>query len=74
MTKADYSRSAGYSSNRNSVVAGPLHRTALSHWQLAGRDLWLLSCTMTKISYAGYLSLLKTLKDKESLEIFAPPP
>jgi hypothetical protein len=27
---------------------------ALSHCQLAGPDLWLLSCTMTKISYAGY--------------------
>ena len=27
---------------------------ALSHCQLAGPDLWPLSCTMTKISYAGY--------------------
>ena len=26
----------------------------MSHCQLAGPDLWLLSCTMTKISYAGY--------------------
>ena len=30
------------------------HVGALSHCQLAGPDLWLLSCTMTKISYAGY--------------------
>ena len=33
-------------------IPGPF--LALSHCQLAGPDLWPLSCTMTKISYAGY--------------------
>ena len=44
---------------------------ALTRSTLARGCLWPLFSTMAKISYAGYLCLLKTPKGQEILEIYA---